>query len=225
MQRRWAFAATGWPSITTPAVSRVRRPRFRSASCSSDQDSACGLRRHHAPQPHAPEGRRDFSRPACPFPRSHRPRSGSRTRHRSTHGCCAARSREAVVVDEFPQQLTELTSYLDEEGPPRSGFGGMNPRHSNQRAFARALAAGLERSRRSAHRGGAPRRFAFGAPHQPGRFRACAPRVPRGLRSSARRREPWAILALAVICASDAKPKGLATSSELAMVLVLSGNS
>jgi luciferase family oxidoreductase group 1 len=34
------------------------------------------------------------------------------------------RSREAVSLDNFPEQLAELTRYLDDDGPPRPGFSG-----------------------------------------------------------------------------------------------------
>jgi len=34
------------------------------------------------------------------------------------------RSREAVSADNFPEQLAELTRYLDDDSPPRPGFGG-----------------------------------------------------------------------------------------------------
>jgi alkanesulfonate monooxygenase SsuD/methylene tetrahydromethanopterin reductase-like flavin-dependent oxidoreductase (luciferase family) len=34
------------------------------------------------------------------------------------------RSREALMVDDFPDRLDDLARYLDDDGPPRTGFTG-----------------------------------------------------------------------------------------------------
>jgi len=134
------------------------------------------------------------------------------------------RSREAVVIDDFPQQLTELTSYLDEEGPPRPSFG------ASIRAIPINVASPELWLLGSSEAGGAliaaQRGLGFAFAHHINPNDSV--RVLRGYREafvpSARRREPWAILALAVICAdTDAEAERLASSSELAMVWFFQG--
>jgi luciferase family oxidoreductase group 1 len=134
------------------------------------------------------------------------------------------RSREAVAIDDFPERLAELMRYLDEDDPPRPGFSGTIraiPTHvpspelwllGSSDAGGAHLAAQLGLG------------FAFAHHINPDD----SVRVLRSYRESfvpsSRRREPWAILALAVVCAaSDVEAERLASSSELAMVRFLQG--
>jgi luciferase family oxidoreductase group 1 len=129
------------------------------------------------------------------------------------------RSREAVSADNFPEQLAELTRYLDDDGPPRPGFSG------TIRAIPTNVPSPELWLLGSGESGGAVLAaehglgFAFAHYMNPDE----APRVLRRYREtfvpSSRLREPRAILAVGVICAdSDAEAERLATSSELAMV-------
>jgi luciferase family oxidoreductase group 1 len=134
------------------------------------------------------------------------------------------RSREAVVVDDFPERLTELFAYLDDDGPPRTGFG----------APIRAIPTNIPPPEiwllGSSEAGGgllAAQQglgFAFAHHINPEDSVRALRRYREAFVPSKRRREPWAILALAVICAeSDAGAERLASSAELGMVWFLQG--
>jgi luciferase family oxidoreductase group 1 len=134
------------------------------------------------------------------------------------------RSRAAVVADDFPEQLDELTRYLDDDGPPRTGFDG------TIRAIPTNVPPPEVWMLGSSESGGAmlaARRglgFAFAHHINP----QDAVRVLRVYRDafvpSPRRAAPWAILALAVVCGeTDEEARRLASSSELAMTRFLQG--
>jgi len=133
------------------------------------------------------------------------------------------RSREALV-DDFPEQLTELTRYLDDDGPPRTGFGG------GVRAIPTNVPSPELWLLGSSEAGGALMAaqrglgFAFAHHINPEDSVRVLRRYREAFVPSARRREPWAILALAVVCAeSDAAAERLASSGELAMVRFFQG--
>ena len=135
------------------------------------------------------------------------------------------RSREAVVTDDFPERLEELTRYLDEDDPPRTGFSGDHTRHSDERALARSCWL-LGSSEAGGGMIAAQRGLGFAFAHQinPDDAVAVLRRYRETFVPSARRPEPWAILALAVICAeTDAAAEELALSGELGMVRFLQG--
>jgi luciferase family oxidoreductase group 1 len=134
------------------------------------------------------------------------------------------RSREAVVADEFPEQLESLVAYLDDDGPPRTTFGGP----------VRAIPTNVPSPELwllgSSDAGGAAmaaaRGFGFSFAHHinPDDSATVMRRYRESFVPSPRRREPWAILALGAICAdTDEEAERLATSSELAMVWFLQG--
>jgi luciferase family oxidoreductase group 1 len=134
------------------------------------------------------------------------------------------RSRAALDVDDFPEQLAELTRYLDDDEPPRPGFSGTIraiPTHvpspelwllGSSEAGGALLAAqhGLG--------------FAFAHHINPDDSARVLCRYREAFSPSPRLRKPWAILALAVVCAeTDAAAQRLASSGELAMVRFLQG--
>jgi luciferase family oxidoreductase group 1 len=129
------------------------------------------------------------------------------------------RSREALAIDDFPEQLNELVRYLDDDGPPRPGFSGTVraiPTHVPSPELWILGSSEAGGALLAAERGLG---FAFAHHINP----ADAVRILRQYRKafvpSPRRREPWAILALALICGeSDEDARKLARSSELAMV-------
>jgi luciferase family oxidoreductase group 1 len=134
------------------------------------------------------------------------------------------RSRDALSVDDFPERLDALIRYLDDDEPPRGGFTGT----------VRAIPTNVPPPELwllgSSESGGAlvaaERGLGFAFAHHINPDDAA--HVLRGYREafvpSSRRREPWAILALAVVCAeTDAAARDLATSGELAMVRFLQG--
>ncbi len=134
------------------------------------------------------------------------------------------RSREAVLVDDFPDRLGELMRFLDDDGPPRAGFTG------TVRAIPTEVPSPELWILGSSDAGGASfaarkgMGFAFAHHINP----ADAVRVLRQYREafvpSERRREPWAILAVGVVCAeSDDAAAELASSGELSMVRFLQG--
>lgn len=133
------------------------------------------------------------------------------------------RSRQAVVVDDFPEQLAELVHYLDDDRPPRDGFGG------SIRAIPTNVPAPELWMLGSSEAGGAlmaaERGLGFAFAHHINPDDAV--RVLRRYREAfvpGRRRSPWAILAVNVICAeTDAAAARLATSAELSMVRFLQG--
>jgi luciferase family oxidoreductase group 1 len=134
------------------------------------------------------------------------------------------RSREAVVVDDFPEQLSGLMGYLDEVGPPRDTFGGpiraipINVPAPEMWLLGSSEAGG---GLMAAERGLG---FAFAHHINPEDSVRVLRRYREAFVPSSRRREPWAILALAAICAeTDEEAERLATSSELAMVWFLQG--
>jgi luciferase family oxidoreductase group 1 len=129
------------------------------------------------------------------------------------------RSREALAVDDFPEQLAELTRYLDDDDPPRTGFTG------TIRAIPTNVPCPELWLLGSSEEGGAliaAQRglgFAFAHHINPADSARVLRRYREAFVPSARRREPWAILALAVVCAeTDADAERLASSGELAMV-------
>ena len=134
------------------------------------------------------------------------------------------RSREAVYADDFPQQLADLVRYLDDDGPPRAGFSG------TIRAIPIDVPSPELWLLGSSEAGGAliaaERGFGFAFAHHinPEDSARVLRRYRDSFVPSASRRTPWAILALAVVCAeSDAVAERLASSGELAMVRSLQG--
>ncbi len=129
------------------------------------------------------------------------------------------RSREALAVDDFPEQFDELARYLDDDAPPRSGPTG------TIRAIPTNVPSPELWMLGSSEAGGAllaaQRGLGFAFAHHINPEDSV--RVLRGYREafvpSARWPKPWAILALAVVCAeTDEVAERLASSSELAMV-------
>jgi luciferase family oxidoreductase group 1 len=134
------------------------------------------------------------------------------------------RSRQALVVDDFPQQLDELMRFLADDGPPRTGFSG------TIRAIPIDVPSPEVWMLGSSEAGGAllaAQRglgFAFARHINPADSTQVLRRYREAFVPSSHRREPWAILALAVICAeTDLAAQRLASSSELAMVRFVQG--
>lgn len=134
------------------------------------------------------------------------------------------RSREAVQVDDFPERLADLVRYLDDDDPPRSGFTG------TIRAIPTNVPSPELWLLGSSEEGGAliaAQRglgFAFAHHINPSDSVQVLRRYREAFVPTPRRQRPWAILALAVICAdSDAAAAKLASSSELAMVRFFQG--
>jgi luciferase family oxidoreductase group 1 len=134
------------------------------------------------------------------------------------------RSREAVALDDFPERLDELTRYIDEDDPPRTAFAGTvraiptNVRPPELWILGSSEAGG---GLMAALRGLG---FAFAHHINPDDAVGVLRRYRETFVPSPRRRQPWAILALAVVCAeSDAAAEELATSGDLAMVRFLQG--
>ncbi len=134
------------------------------------------------------------------------------------------RSRAAVAADDFPEQFDELTRYLDDDAPPRTGFDG------TIRAIPTNVPSPEIWMLGSSESGGAllaARRglgFAFAHHINP----EDSVRVLRAYREafvpSARRGAPWAILALAVVCGeTDDDAQRLASSGVLSMTRFLQG--
>jgi luciferase family oxidoreductase group 1 len=134
------------------------------------------------------------------------------------------RSREAVAVDDFPERLDELSRYLDDDAPPRAGFTG------TIRAIPTNVPSPELWLLGSSEEGGAllaARRglgFAFAHHINPVDSTRVLLRYRETFTPSPRRREPWAILTLGVVCAeTDAAAEKLASSGELAMTWFLQG--
>jgi luciferase family oxidoreductase group 1 len=134
------------------------------------------------------------------------------------------RSREALVVDDFPQQLDELVRFLDDDGPPRNGF------NTSIRAIPIDVPSPEVWMLGSSEAGGAllaaQRGFGFAFAHHinPEDSIRVLRRYREAFVPSSHRRQPWAIIALAVVCAeTDVAAQRLASSSELAMVRFLQG--
>jgi luciferase family oxidoreductase group 1 len=134
------------------------------------------------------------------------------------------RSRDAPGPDAFPQQLAELVGYLDEEGPPRPAFS----------PTIRAIPVNVPSPELwllgSGDSGGAVLAaerglgFAFAHYMNPEDAVGVLRRYREAFVPSPRRPAPWAILAVAVVCAEDdASAEALAASSELSMVWFLQG--
>jgi luciferase family oxidoreductase group 1 len=134
------------------------------------------------------------------------------------------RSRDAVVTDDFPERLTELTRYLDDDAPPRAAVDGT----------VRAMPANVPSPEvwmlGSSEDGGAVIAaerglgFAFAHHINPLDAERALLRYREEFTPSAHRKEPWAILALAAICAeSDAEAERLASSTQLSMTWFLQG--
>ncbi len=134
------------------------------------------------------------------------------------------RSRAAVAADDFPEQLAELTGYLDEDEPPRPAFTG------SVRAIPMHVPAPELWLLGSSEAGGAliaAQRglgFAFAHHINPDDAVRVLRRYRESFVPSPRRREPWAILAVSAVCAeTDAEAQRLALSGELAMVWFFQG--
>jgi luciferase family oxidoreductase group 1 len=134
------------------------------------------------------------------------------------------RSRAAVAADDFPEQLTELVGYLDDDDPPRDAFSG------TVRAIPTRVPSPELWILGSSEAGGAliaAQRglgFAFAHHINPADAVPVLRRYRESFVPSVRRREPWAILAVSAVCAeTDAEAERLAASGELAMVWFLQG--
>jgi luciferase family oxidoreductase group 1 len=134
------------------------------------------------------------------------------------------RSRQALMVDDFPQQLDELMRFLADDGPPRTGFSG------TIRAIPIDVPSPEIWMLGSSEAGGALLAaqhglgFAFAHHINPEDSTRVLRRYREAFVPSPRRREPWAILALAVVCAeTDLAAQRLASSGELAMVRFVQG--
>jgi len=134
------------------------------------------------------------------------------------------RSREAVVTDDFPEQLSSLVAYLDDDGPPRTSFGGpVRAIPTNVPAPPIWLLGSSEAggALMAAQRGVG---FAFAHHINPDDSVRVLRRYRDEFVPSSRRARPWAILALGAICAeTDEEAERLATSSELSMIWFLQG--
>jgi luciferase family oxidoreductase group 1 len=134
------------------------------------------------------------------------------------------RSRAALDVDDFPEQLAELTRYLDEDDPPRTGFNGTIravPIHVPSPELWLLGSSEAGGALLAARRGLG---FAFAHHINPEDSVRVLRRYREAFVPSLGRRAPWAILALAVVCAeTDVAAKRLASSGELAMVRFLQG--
>ncbi len=134
------------------------------------------------------------------------------------------RSRTAVAIDDFSERLDDLVRYLDDDGPPREGFTGTvraSPLHVPSPELWLLGSSEAGGSVFAAQRGLG---FAYAHHINP----EDSVRVLRQYREafvpSARRREPWAILAVGVVCAeTDADARELARPGELAMARFLQG--
>ncbi|MDP9149710.1 MAG: LLM class flavin-dependent oxidoreductase [Myxococcota bacterium] len=134
------------------------------------------------------------------------------------------RSRDAVAVDDFPERFDDLTRYLDDDEPPRDRFTG------TVRAIPLHVPAPELWMLGSSEAGGcllAAQRglgFAFAHHINPEDSARVLRRYRQLFVPSAHRHHPWAILAVAVVCAeTDAEARELARSGELAMVRFLQG--
>ena len=134
------------------------------------------------------------------------------------------RSREAVVLDDFPERLDELARYLGDDDPPRAGFTGTiraiptNVPSPELWLLGSSDAGGAQLA---AQRGLG---FAFAHHINPDDATRVLLRYRETFVHSPHRREPWAILALGVVCAeTDAAAERLASSGELAMAWFLQG--
>jgi luciferase family oxidoreductase group 1 len=134
------------------------------------------------------------------------------------------RSRDAMAIDDFPERLDELARYLDDDAPPRTGVTG------TIRAIPTNVPSPELWMLGSGDAGGAAIAaqrglgFAFAHHINPDNFTRALRRYRETFVPSEHRQEPWAILALAVVCAdSDAKAERLASSGALAMTRFLQG--
>jgi luciferase family oxidoreductase group 1 len=135
------------------------------------------------------------------------------------------RSREAVALDDFPDRLDDLARYLDDDAPPRDAFTGtvraiptnVPPPELWLLGSSDAGGAAL-----AAQRGLG---FAFAHHINPDDATRALRRYRETFVPSSRRREPSAILALALVCAeTDPAAERLATSGKLATVRFLQGS-
>lgn len=134
------------------------------------------------------------------------------------------RSRAAVVADDFSERFDALVRYLDDDAPPRNGFTGTVRAVPLQVPSPELWLLG------SSDEGGcalaADRGMGFACAHHinPRDSVRALRRYRETFVRSAQRREPWAILAVSVVCAqTDAEAKELGRSGELAMVRFLQG--
>lgn len=134
------------------------------------------------------------------------------------------RSREALAIDDFPERLEELARFLGDDDPPRAGFtGSIRAIPTNVPSPDLWMLGSTESggARLAAERGLG---FAFAHHINPEEAIPALRRYREAFVPSRHRREPWAILALAVVCAeTDDEAERLASSSELAMVRFLQG--
>ena len=137
------------------------------------------------------------------------------------------RSRDAVAIDDFPERLEELTQYLADDGPPRAGFTGtIRAIPTNVPAPELWLLGSGDGD--GGGLGLAAQRglgFAFAHHINPDDAVRALRRYREVFVPSPGRRDPWAILALGVVCAeTDREAEELASSGELGMVRFLQGN-
>ncbi len=134
------------------------------------------------------------------------------------------RSREAVLTDDFPERLDELASYLDDDDPPRAGVTGTIRAIPTNVDSPEVWLLGSSDAGGAAFAAERGLGFAFAHHINPADAAVAMRRYRDTFVPSPRRREPWAILALGVICGeSDADAERLASSGKLSMVWFLQG--
>lgn len=134
------------------------------------------------------------------------------------------RSREAVVIDDFPERLDELMRFLADDGPPRTGFDGTIraiPINVPSPEIWMLGSSEVGGALLAAQRGLG---FAFAHHINPDDATRVLRRYRDAFVPSPQMSKPWAILALAVVCAeTDLAAQKLAASGELAMVRFAQG--
>ena len=101
------------------------------------------LGRHHAPQPHAAEGRGELPRPPRSVPGPDRPRSGPGSRDRPAHRPCPAEIAGGREGRRLPGTTCRACALSGARRASSTGFRDHDPRHPDERAVPRAVAPGL----------------------------------------------------------------------------------
>jgi luciferase family oxidoreductase group 1 len=129
------------------------------------------------------------------------------------------RSREAVALDDFPERLDELARYLDDDDPPRGGVTGTIRAVPTNVPPPELWLLGSSDTGAGAFAAERGLGFAFAHHINPDDAVRALRRYREAFVPSGRRRAPWAILAVALVCAqTDTEAERLALSGKLAMV-------
>ena len=196
-----AITGTGWPSTTTCRASRARRRRCSRRRSPRRPTDPRRLRRRDAAQPRAAGRRRAVRDARGAAPGADRPRDRTRARDRPDHRAALRRSADPLSDDDFPRQLVELIGFFRGEFPEGHPYNHITAVPGAGDRPAIWLLGSCGYSAQLAGMLGMP--FAFAHHFTPRNTDAALELYRQHFRPSEQLAEPYAMVAVAAMCAED----------------------